>query len=203
MKLDFINSFTAKVLTIFTIIFILTSAVPVGDDPQVINLCDTTYALKKYSVYPPAGYISTWFVDPEVQLFGNPNDNTITIKWTEPGSYTILAQFSNGRCVSVNSLEVIVEGCPESTLYIPNAFTPDGDNTNDVFGAYGTQIIEFSMEIYNRWGELIFVSNELEYRWDGYYKGELCQQDVYVYKINYRGYNLAKKNVIGRVSLVH
>jgi gliding motility-associated-like protein len=59
------------------------------------------------------------------------------------------------------------------------------------------------MEIYNRWGELIFVSNELEYRWDGYYKGELCQQDVYVYKINYRGYNLAKKNVIGRVSLVH
>lgn len=59
------------------------------------------------------------------------------------------------------------------------------------------------MEIYNRWGELIFVSNELEYRWDGYYKGRLCQQDVYVYKINYRGINSPKKQVIGRATLLN
>lgn len=201
--LGVLNSFTAKVLLIFTVIFILSSAVPVGEDPQVINLCDTTFVLKKYTVYPPSGYFSSWFVNPEATIIGSSTENTLTIKWTEPGNYTIIAQFSNGRCVSNSKLDVIVEGCPDFTLYIPNTFTPDGDNINDVFGAYGTEIEEFSMEIYNRWGELIFVSNALEYRWDGYYKGDLCQQDVYVFKIRYKARNFISKAIYGRVLLLN
>ena len=201
--LGVLNSFTAKVLLIFTVIFILSSAVPVGEDPQVISLCDTTFVLKKYTVNPPPGYFSSWFVNPEELIMGSQNENTITIKWTEPGNYTIIAQFSNGRCVSSSQLNVIVEGFPDFTLYIPNTFTPDGDNTNDLFGAYGTEIEEFSMEIYDRWGELIFVSNALEYRWDGYYKGNLCQQDVYVFKIRYKARNFVSKAIYGRVLLLN
>ena len=201
--LGVLNSFTAKVLLIFTVIFILSSAVPVGEDPQVISLCDTTLVLKKYTVNPPPGYFSSWFVNPEELIMGSQNENTITIKWTEPGNYTIIAQFSNGRWVSSSQLNVIVEGCPDFTLYIPNTFTPDGDNTNDLFGAYGTEIEEFSMEIYDRWGELIFVSNALEYRWDGYYKGDLCQQDVYVFKIRYKARNFVSKAIYGRVLLLN
>jgi gliding motility-associated-like protein len=59
------------------------------------------------------------------------------------------------------------------------------------------------MEIYNRWGELIFVSNALEYRWDGYYKGDLCQQDVYVFKIRYKARNFVSKAIYGRVLLLN
>ena len=142
-------------------------------------------------------------VNPEELIMGSSNENTISIKWTEPGNYTIIAQFSNGRCVSSGQLNVIVEGCPDFTIYIPNTFTPDGDNTNDVFGAYGTNLEEFSMEIYDRWGELLFVSDALEYRWDGYYKGNLCQQDVYVFKITYKAKNLIPKAVYGRVLLLN
>ena len=202
-NLGVINSFTSKVLLIFAVIFMLSSAVPVGEDPQVISLCDTTFVLKKYTVNPPPGYLSSWFVDPEELIIGSSNENTISIKWTEPGNYTIIAQFSNGRCVSSSQLNVVVEGCPDFTIYIPNTFTPDGDNKNDVFGAYGTYIEEFNMGIYNRWGELIFESNALEYRWDGYYKGNLCQQDVYVFKITYKAKNLISKVVYGRVLLLN
>ena len=79
-NLGVINSFTSKVLLIFAVIFILSSAVPVGEDPQIISLCDTTFVLKKYSVNPPPGYFSSWFVDPEELIMGSPNQNTISIK---------------------------------------------------------------------------------------------------------------------------
>ena len=198
-----LNNFTARVLFFFLVIFLLSSAVPVGDEPQIISLCDTSFVLKKYSVYPPAGYFSNWFISPEGVIMGGQNENTITVKWTEIGSYTIIAQFSNGKCISQNELNVIVEGCPESTIWIPNSFTPNQDRINDEFGAYGTNIDEFNMDIYNRWGELIFTSDKLEYRWDGYYRGNLCQEDIYVYKIRYKTKNFKSKEIYGRVGLIH
>ncbi|MFL5763603.1 MAG: PKD domain-containing protein [Bacteroidia bacterium] len=78
-------------------------------------------------------------------------------------------------------------------VVFPNVFTPnpDGPNggvyditslTNDVFFPYTSGVTEFKFEIFNRWGELIFVSNDIHVGWDGYYKGRLCQEDVYVWK---------------------
>jgi gliding motility-associated-like protein len=198
-----LHSFTAKVILIFTVIFMMSSAVPVGEDPQVIKLCDTSFVLKKYSVLPPNGYFNTWSVSPEVITLGGFNENILTIKWTEPGSYTIVAQFSNGLCISENQLDVVVEGCPETTLYIPNTFTPNNDNDNEVFGAYGLNIKDFNMLIFNRWGEQIFTSNTIDNRWNGYYNGKLCQEDVYVYKISYRGGDDKLNVIYGRVLLLY
>ncbi len=83
-----------------------------------------------------------------------------------------------------DSSVVCVEIIPEFTFYIPNAFTPNGTQTNEIFYGYGTNIIEFEMMIFNRWGERIFVSNSLSQGWDGKYKDEVVQEDVYVYKVN-------------------
>jgi gliding motility-associated-like protein len=68
-------------------------------------------------------------------------------------------------------------------LFIPNSFTPNNDGLNDTFQAKGLFIDQYSMEIYNQWGELVFHTAELEQGWDGVYKGTLSPEDTYVYRI--------------------
>ncbi len=78
-------------------------------------------------------------------------------------------------------------------IQFPNAFTPDQtgpnnghysltDYSNHVFFPISQGVKEFKMQIFNRWGELIFETNDINIGWDGYYKGQLCPQDVYVYQ---------------------
>ncbi|TND08601.1 MAG: hypothetical protein FD123_2105 [Bacteroidetes bacterium] len=69
------------------------------------------------------------------------------------------------------------------TIYLPNAFTPNGDGTNDFFPALGEKVTEFSLQIFDRWGQLIFSSDNLARQWDGKYRNRDVQQDVYVYKL--------------------
>ena len=62
-----------------------------------------------------------------------------------------------------NEVEVI----PPMTLYIPNTFTPNGDGLNDTFGIAGEAVKDFKMEVFNRWGQLVFESTNPNLRWDG------------------------------------
>ncbi|HYG50903.1 MAG TPA: PKD domain-containing protein [Flavobacteriales bacterium] len=103
----------------------------------------------------------------------------------QEGTYTVTLIANNQYgCADTAIIEIYIH--PEHTLYVPNAFTPNKNGTNDVFAAKGTNILEFEMQIFNRWGELIFVSQNLENGWDGTHKGEIAKEDVYVYKIRYK-----------------
>ena len=68
-------------------------------------------------------------------------------------------------------------------IFVPNSFTPNNDGLNDTFTAKGLFIDQYSMEIYNQWGELLFHTSELDQGWDGVYKGALSPEDTYVYRI--------------------
>ena len=70
-------------------------------------------------------------------------------------------------------------------LYIPNTFSPNGDYKNDVFYARSHLLKEFEMDIFDRWGNHLFHSGDINYGWDGTYKGNIQQEDVYVWKIKY------------------
>lgn len=70
-------------------------------------------------------------------------------------------------------------------LFVPNAFTPNGDSFNQIFKAEGKNILEFQMLIFNRWGELIKTLNSLDEGWDGTYKGVKVKDDVYVWQVRY------------------
>lgn len=100
-----------------------------------------------------------------------------------------------------------------SSVVFPNAFTPNtdgpngggytyGDLTNDVFFPYTSGVTEFKMQIFNRWGELIFESLDVKQGWDGYYRGKLCQQDVYVWKAFIKFNNGKTFNKTGDVTLL-
>jgi gliding motility-associated-like protein len=93
------------------------------------------------------------------------------------------------------------------TLFIPNSFTPDGNEFNNLFNiyGYGIETSNFQLEIYNRWGELIFVSNDPEIGWDGSVgsKGEKATVGTYTYKLNYKLKNHDKpKSTSGHVNLI-
>ena len=76
----------------------------------------------------------------------------------------------------------------ESSVYVPNAFTPNQDGNNETFRPYCSGIYldaEYQMDIYDRWGIHLFNSKELDKGWDGTINDRVCQQDVYVYKITF------------------
>ncbi len=69
-------------------------------------------------------------------------------------------------------------------LFFPSAFTPNQDGLNDTFEPKGRFIGTFQMKIFNRWGELIFVSNDLLEGWDGHYRGKPVTEGAYIYKVD-------------------
>ncbi len=98
----------------------------------------------------------------------------------ESVTYYIEVQGANG-CFNYDTINIFYDG----SLYVPNSFTPNGDGTNDIFYAYGKDIVEFELFIFDRWGEKIFYANDMEKGWDGKYKGVLAQTEAYVWKINF------------------
>jgi gliding motility-associated-like protein len=91
-------------------------------------------------------------------------------------------------CVGIDSVFIFVieDEIPSECMFVPNAFTPNNDGLNDTFKAIsGCPLSFFRMEIYNRWGELLFKSTDINEGWDGTKGGKLCPGDAYVYKIAY------------------
>lgn len=85
-------------------------------------------------------------------------------------------------CTATASAVVVVDPIDKS-LYAPNAFSPEGDGTNDFFHIYGLGIEYIELKIFNRWGELLFESYNLADGWDGTYRGERMLPGVYVYRV--------------------
>jgi gliding motility-associated-like protein len=107
---------------------------------------------------------------------------------------------------------VTPNGCPgidsvllraPAHIYFPNAFTPDGDGINDDFGPMGHDISVFEMNIFNRWGELLFTTTNPAVRWDGKVNGsDVAMTGVYVYKYRAEGHYFPPQEGIGHVTLI-
>jgi gliding motility-associated-like protein len=133
-------------------------------------------------------------------------DGTVT---TEPsgehtypgaGRYIITQTVTTANgCTSTFTITVSVRD--DFRFYIPNAFTPDGDGVNDVFLGYGSGVAEWEMFIFDRWGEMIHSSKDMDAPWDGKSKGVDSQQGVYPYifkVVDVQGFNYEFK---GHVTL--
>jgi gliding motility-associated-like protein len=195
------NPYLKTILIVFILLLGSSLNTQISNEPQIINLCDTLYIDKKYWVDGLPGYQSHWIVEPSVNTQGL-QDNTMVVRWDEPGQYTIIAQYTNGNCISQTQMIVKVEGCPDLTIYVPNSFTPNNDNLNETFGAYGFGVDKFNLTIFNRWGELIFESDDINKQWNGTYKGQICQEDIYVYHIIYKGINRGYQDIYGKILLI-
>jgi len=70
------------------------------------------------------------------------------------------------------------------SIFIPNAFSPNGDGNNEKFQCFGSGVIFTDIKVFNRWGEKVFDTNNMFDGWDGTNKGEQCKPGVFTYTIN-------------------
>jgi len=101
---------------------------------------------------------------------------------------------------TIASTSNYAEVIPPISIFIPNAFTPNGDGINDTFGVKGEGISNYTLRIFNRWGEEVFTSENPKQQWDGTYRGKPAQSDTYVYKLFASGSSDASRT--GSVTLV-
>jgi len=120
-------------------------------------------------------------------------------RYTEPGTFDIILTVTNGDCQDVAFDQVTVE--PIITFYIPNSFTPNNDGINETFFALGEGFETYNMKIYDRWGEMIFESNNPEIGWDGTYKGKPVEAGVYLYQFYYIDIYFDDHSYVGHVTL--
>ncbi|MEO5642075.1 MAG: PKD domain-containing protein [Bacteroidia bacterium] len=122
-----------------------------------------------------------------------------------PGCFdVVLTATSSNGCQNTTIQPVCIE--PDVSIYMPNAFTPDGDGVNDLFIPQGLGLdpAQFEMWIFDRWGNLVFHGTDLYQGWDGTVQGHptLSQQDVFVWKIRVGDLKGGRHTYIGSVTLI-
>jgi large repetitive protein len=143
--------------------------------------------------------------------FGDLNSNGTstlqnpTYEYGQVGCYqALLTVTSPDGCQDTVSHVVCVE--PDVSIYVPNAFTPNEDGTNEIFLpiTLGMDPDKFEMWIYDRWGNLIFYTDDINEGWNGKVQGgnEIAQIDTYVWKINAKDLTGISHNLIGHVNLI-
>ena len=105
--------------------------------------------------------------------------NPVVSSYSHINNYKLTITYNNG-CLASDSARVLVIGTPR--VFVPNSFSPNGDGNNDLFLIYGENIKTVNLKVFNRWGELVFNSENQFLGWDGNYKGQQQQTGVYVYE---------------------
>lgn len=121
--------------------------------------------------------------------------------YKDSGVYTItLTAITNEGCTDVFWREI--EVFEQEVLYIPNSFSPNGDEINDLFFTKGKGVEEFAIRIYDRWGNLMFITEDINEGWDGKTGGKDCEQGIYTYRIDYKFYRGKENTKLGSVLLM-
>jgi gliding motility-associated-like protein len=156
-------------------------------------LADTTIAFSPLPFIDAGGELNSYCIDPVLPQvesngthflwtpdFGVSNDTLMQPELNPSSStlYTVTATL--GRCVATDNLSVITD-C--NWIYIPNAFTPDFDGVNDAFKVVGNGIAKFEITIFNRWGDVVYFSTDLDGAWVGGEEEYFVPDGVYTYKI--------------------
>ena len=120
--------------------------------------------------------------------------NNETFNVTKSGLYWVQVEDEFG-CTKKDSINIVIQGCDVCGFFVPTAFTPNGDGLNDVFKVRPKcpyiGLFDFSLRIYNRWGDMLFRSTDINKGWDGTYKGTKLDTGTYVYFLDYS----FKKNI--------
>lgn len=119
----------------------------------------------------------------------------------DTGNYTIVQIVTTSEgCNDTLMKEITV--IPEQMIWIPNAFSPNGDDKNEYFSATGWNITEYKMIIMNRWGQLLYETRDLNKGWDGVYNDSNSPEGVYSYYITFRDLKGREQIKVGKFTLI-
>ena len=176
----------------------------VGVQPSVSANPDTILQGSSSSLQadPSSGYNYAW--DPSGSL-NAANIYNPTASPLQTTNYVVTISDPNvPECAVTREVTVVVQeiSCEEPEIFIPNAFTPNGDGENDVLYVRGNSITEINLAIYNRWGEVVFESQDQNLGWDGTFKGKEVDPAVYVYHLEATCINRQKFLKKGNISVI-
>jgi len=140
--------------------------------------------------------------------FGDNSDSTSNLSdpthtYNDTGTYCANLIVMNNRGCTDTTTSCFIVG-PAFSLYIPSAFSPNGDSKNEVFKPVGKYIKKYEMYIFDRWGMEVFHSTDISNGWNGTMHGssEISQEDIYIYKISVTDSRGEEHSYIGNVTLL-
>jgi gliding motility-associated-like protein len=168
--------------------------------PQYMWTNQIAYTFNHTSNITPAGEVyGIWYKWDMGD--GSPIDTTLNTShmYTKTGKYDVsltVGTYSEPPCISTRTIEDAIEVVNAGDIILPNAFKPDpSGEPSDVIPSeqsYRNYLFfppvmlptrDYHLAVYNRWGQLIYQSNDPTRGWNGYFKGQLCPEGVYVYRI--------------------
>lgn len=177
---------------------------PVADfkySPNPVLMFNTQVKFTNYSFN---GYTYQWFFEDGMPSQSTQTNVDVIFPDGVEGRYDVmLITTSELGCVDTMEHELIVY--PEVLIYAPNTFTPDGDEHNQAWRVYmeGIDVYDFELLIYNRWGELVWESHDVEIGWDGTHGGKIAEQGTYTWVIRTKDLmNDAKYTYEGHINLL-
>lgn len=205
---------------LYSVQLIVTSAAGCSDTITVSNLISVSPVPSAAFGYDPAQVTTltplVQFNDSSVNAtswlwnFGDLSGSTSTdqnpsFTFTGEGCYPVMLIVNNAAgCADTAEHDVCI--APEVAVYVPNAFSPNGNGLNDVFIPAGTGISEsgYRFMIFDRWGNLLFETTDIHQGWDGRERGksDICQIDTYVWKLKWVDVVGVEHDLIGHVNLV-
>jgi len=177
----------------------------VGPAVEVVNFINnsTNYAFSQ-DVNADTTFVWEFSIEGDTTvIISHATDEIVNYPYSSEGLYSVcltVIENLNG-CEHLTCQEIQIYDCPN--LVIPNVFTPDGDDINDVFFFPNVAVIEFECTVYDRWGNEMFVFPNIETTWDGTNKnGKPCSNGVYFYKYKGKSSNGTEYEGQGNIHLL-
>ncbi|MFC1733282.1 gliding motility-associated C-terminal domain-containing protein [candidate division KSB1 bacterium] len=163
---------------------------------------DTIYSGQTTQIHA-TNFINCMYSWIPVTGLDDPNSSDPNASPTVTTVYYIVITDQYG-CTFIDSVKITVLDvfCDEPYIYVPNAFTPNNDNKNDILYVRSNFIEDVYIAIYDRWGEKVFETDDIRIGWDGTYKGKPCDPGVFVYYLDVTCYNKQIFQKKGNITLI-
>lgn len=125
-----------------------------------------------------------------------------SFSYTQPGTYQVVLISTNGICSDSDTLTIIVIPFPDPILHVPNVFTPNNDGANDYFFIDNQYVSNITIVVLNRWGNVVFETEDLLGKWDGQFEGKDATDGVYFFKYIATGINEKVVEGHGNITLI-
>ena len=170
------------------------------------SICpETTSIILNAEVQGPV--LGTWQVVSGSANFSNDSTLQTSVSGLSAGSNVIVYSISNGSCGSSDSISITVLNaedalCTIEDVFVPEGFSPDEDGSNDAFVIYGLKGQRVSLKVFNRWGNLVYESDNYQNNWDGtcttglILAGERLPESTYYYLVQIEGENETRKGYL-------
>lgn len=160
--------------------------VVIGEPAEIVTTTSSNLSINfteetdiDVTVTPGAAYTYLWSPVASLSCSDCEDPHAFPVRTT---SYTLIVTDPTTLCKDTAIIKLIVD--PAKKVYIPNAFTPNNDSKNDVWRVFTSGVKYFQATVFDRWGEKVFESSDLQHGWDGTFKGAPVQPGIYTYIVN-------------------